>query len=492
MNRKYKILISIFAVMLVSLSVGLNVKTAVALGKTNIKIVDNTITKGEPGIMTVENEIKTALMPVGKCLYIYGGGWNENEDPSREDCRADTGANDETKTIGVPKIWENFYASQNSNYTPWDVDDLDFEKNPPCVHWGVDCSGYLGWVLQNITSKTNGFDTNALNNEGWVTYAQWIGFGLQHLNYGERLANPKADIIDNPEDPYEPEVAEADTESNLQYSYVPGNIYTFGKSGEYHCWLCLGQCNDGSVLLLHCSDPGIFICGTSPNYNENDPHACTSEALEIARTYMKRYYTDFYNKFGVIGKPGKIENDNASGYLKYSEFNWDESKLTDESGLRSLNPHQLMEKVYCETTSTANLKSTGQVPVLHFNDALVEPSSSTNSSIIYNRETVSDTNVKVNFQIPAGYKFDSISINGVDYTNALQANSNLADISVPISQQYDIVTASSSFVENSPSIEKSVSEVVSETAKTYDFSYYIIFAAIIIAALSVVFVVRKD
>lgn len=35
--------------------------------------INNTVTKGEPGVMTVENEIKTALMPIGHCLYIFGG-----------------------------------------------------------------------------------------------------------------------------------------------------------------------------------------------------------------------------------------------------------------------------------------------------------------------------------------------------------------------------------------------------------------------------------
>ncbi len=35
--------------------------------------ISNTVTKGEPGVMTVENEIKTALMPIGHCLYIFGG-----------------------------------------------------------------------------------------------------------------------------------------------------------------------------------------------------------------------------------------------------------------------------------------------------------------------------------------------------------------------------------------------------------------------------------
>ena len=26
---------------------------------------------------TLENLLKTALLPIGKTMYIYGGGWNE-------------------------------------------------------------------------------------------------------------------------------------------------------------------------------------------------------------------------------------------------------------------------------------------------------------------------------------------------------------------------------------------------------------------------------
>lgn len=50
--------------------------TQIAVAKTNeaVPTISNTVTKGEPGVMTVDNEIKTALMPVGHALYVYGGG----------------------------------------------------------------------------------------------------------------------------------------------------------------------------------------------------------------------------------------------------------------------------------------------------------------------------------------------------------------------------------------------------------------------------------
>ena len=104
-NVKFKSIVAacVFAVLLAMACIGINVAKADAAAN-GVPIISDTVIKGQPGVMTVENEIKTALMPVGHALYIYGGGWNENEDPSREGEPADTGANPETETIGVPQI----------------------------------------------------------------------------------------------------------------------------------------------------------------------------------------------------------------------------------------------------------------------------------------------------------------------------------------------------------------------------------------------------
>lgn len=101
---------------------------------------------------------------------------------------------------------------------------------------GVDCSGYLGWVFQNITAQPNGFDTNGIGNPGWVTYAQNIGFGLEHKGYGARITNPYTSglNIDEAEDIYG-QIKNPST----GYDYRPGDIYTFEchekGHGEYHC-----------------------------------------------------------------------------------------------------------------------------------------------------------------------------------------------------------------------------------------------------------------
>ena len=44
--------------------------------------------------------LRTALLPVGSTMYVYGGGWNE----------ADTGAGIEAVTLGVSAEWAEFAA----------------------------------------------------------------------------------------------------------------------------------------------------------------------------------------------------------------------------------------------------------------------------------------------------------------------------------------------------------------------------------------------
>ena len=56
--------------------------------------------------MTLENLLKTALLPIGNTMYIYGGGWNEE----------DTGAGIEAITIGVSPKWVEFAIKQDSSY----------------------------------------------------------------------------------------------------------------------------------------------------------------------------------------------------------------------------------------------------------------------------------------------------------------------------------------------------------------------------------------
>lgn len=78
------------------------------------------------------------MQPVGQTLYVWGGGWN-NED---------TAASETSRHIGVCPEWKGFFDSQDSSY---DFYDYAIGKNgkaetpiPAYIPLGLDCSGYRG------------------------------------------------------------------------------------------------------------------------------------------------------------------------------------------------------------------------------------------------------------------------------------------------------------------------------------------------------------
>ena len=98
-----------------------------------------------PGRRTVLNLLRTAMQPMGTTLYIYGGGWNEQ----------DTGADVAARAPLPSPAWRAFFLSQNAAY--------DYRRflDPRFRRCGLDCSGYLGWTLcATLHSKPQ--------NEGYV------------------------------------------------------------------------------------------------------------------------------------------------------------------------------------------------------------------------------------------------------------------------------------------------------------------------------------
>lgn len=197
--------------------------------------------------------------------------------------------------------------------------------------------------------------------------------------------------------------------------------------------MSLGQCSDGSVLFVHSSAPGVYIGGTVP------VDGGTSIATQISSEYMKRYYTDFYNKFFPLSKPGSVEDGTCHGYLRFGQFKWNDAKLMDPQGLRSLDPAELLSAIYCETTASVESTFEGEVPQIKFNDALVETSVNSNDLVTYNRNSESDTTMNINLNVLSGANLTSVVVNDVDYS--AQLSGSTAIITVPISDGYKIFTS---------------------------------------------------
>lgn len=255
-----------------------------------------------PGKKSIGNLLLTALWPVGSTMYVWGGGWNE----------ADDGAGVEARRIGISPCWKVFADRQTKDY--------DFEKTRYQIHDGLDCSGYVGWVLYNIFEKEN-------CRAGYVMPSTYMAWEFAGAGWGK---------------------------------YTPADQVKDWKAGDImsmkgHVWIALGMCSDGSVLLLHASPPGVILCGTALEgaWTQEDgvkgdgmerdgaKGLKTSQAIELAKAYMKKYYPNWYERFPECGRD--------TSYLKNSnQMRWSQEVLADPEDLRNKTGEEVLAWMFGE------------------------------------------------------------------------------------------------------------------------------------------------
>ena len=183
---------------------------------------------------TLKQFLRIAIQPVGETMYVWGGGWNED----------DTAAGVEALTIGVSKKWKAFFEKQDRHYNT--------AKTRYMIHEGLDCTGFIGWALYNLFP----------NKEGYVMKSGVLTKTLSEYKWGEWIPSKKVN------------------------SHIAGDI--MGMSG--HVWISLGTCCDGSVVILHSSPPGVSLYGTQTGLKK-------SEAVKIAEYYISTYFPSWYKKY---------------------------------------------------------------------------------------------------------------------------------------------------------------------------------------------------
>jgi hypothetical protein len=197
-------------------------------------------------VKTVKQFLQIALLPVGETMYVWGGGWNEE----------DTAAGPEAMTIGVSPRWREFFNRQTSGY--------DYRNTRYQIHDGLDCSGFVGWALYNLFP----------NDTGYVMFAKDMVQTFANYGWGTRTA------------------------SNNVRDHKAGDI--MGNNG--HVWISLGTCSDGSVVILHSSPQGVMINGTQAGSSMTD-------AVWLAEHYMKNYFPLWYDKFPDLRRGGSYLTD---------------------------------------------------------------------------------------------------------------------------------------------------------------------------------------
>lgn len=234
-------------------------------------------TKKPPSLLDF---LEIACLPVGETMYVWGGGWNEE----------DTGAGIEAVTLGVSKAWASFAAKQDENY--------DYRETRYQIHDGLDCSGYVGWAVYNVLETENG-------NDGYVLSSGKMAEEFAFRGFGE---------------------------------YIPVKELSHWQAGDImsmkgHVWIVVGMCEDGSVLLLHSSPPGVSFCGTQL------PDGSKSKAVLLAEEVMETYYPEWYQRFPECARP-------FSYLTEASAMRWDRQVLNDEEGIAGKSAEEIISLLF--------------------------------------------------------------------------------------------------------------------------------------------------
>lgn len=235
---------------------------------------------------TLKKLLQTGLKPVGTTMYIWGGGWN----------KADTGAGKAATTIGLSPTWKKFYEKQDSSY--------DYTQYRYKITKGLDCSGYMGWTIYNTFNTKSG-------NEGYVMSATKMARTFATYGWGTYTASGKVK------------------------NYRAGDI----MSMQGHVWMVVGQCKDGSVVLLHSSPPGVQISGTETRSGNKN-----SQAVALAKKYMKKYYPKWYKRYSSDAKSNTYLT--QASRMRWSLYGTGKSVMRDPDGYRNMSAEQVLKDLF--------------------------------------------------------------------------------------------------------------------------------------------------
>lgn len=226
--------------------------------------------------------LKIAKVPMGSTAYVWGGGWNKE----------DTGAGKEAVTLGPSPRWAEFAALQDKDY--------NFKNTRYQIHDGLDCSGYVGWVLYNTFECENG-------KKGYVMSSSRMAEHFSRCGFGDYT--PAKEVCD----------------------WRAGDL----MSMKGHVWLVVGMCEDGSVVLMHCSPPGVILSGTKLSDGSN------SLAVALAEKYMREYFPQWYEKYPCCER-------DYSFLSQSSRMRWNRETLSDDEGLSLMTAEEVLALIFEE------------------------------------------------------------------------------------------------------------------------------------------------
>ena len=220
------------------------------------------------GKRTLKTYLQNALVPCGRTLYIWGGGWDDSD----------------ASIIGYQKKWQKFFKNHATS-------GYDYTSYRYSYGNGLDCSGFAAWTLYNTLYTESGGD--------WLVYQSTTVASTYYKKGWAKLSK----------------YAKSQT-------YRPGDVVSM----DGHVWISLGECSDGSVLLVHSSPKGVQISGTE------------GRAAKLAAYYMKKYFPEWPYEARTVG----------SSYLNYvGKARWKVTGkghiLSDPDGIQKMSADKVMK-----------------------------------------------------------------------------------------------------------------------------------------------------
>ncbi|MBE5995733.1 MAG: hypothetical protein E7240_00080 [Lachnospiraceae bacterium] len=244
---------------------------------------------------TILSLLKNAMVPCGRVLYIWGGG---HEEPIADGY------------AGYPDFWDSFYISHATD--DYNRHDYEWEKKA-----GLDCSGYVGWVVYNTLHSKSG--------------EEWLAFSTSEIkSIYLKKGYADSNYID----------FKAATTTTLPGKVYPGDLCIMAG----HVMICLGECSDGSVVFLHSAPAdgdggGVQISGTKrpvKNSQGKVEWKSDSQAAALAQKYMSKYFPEWpYGTRAALG----------SEYMKfaYGRVHWKSNVLSDPEGVSKMSADQVLK-----------------------------------------------------------------------------------------------------------------------------------------------------
>lgn len=260
---------------------------------------------GTAGERSLKNFIATAMMPVGNSLYIYGGHWDWQ----------DLGSSNLATSIGLSDKVTDFFLSQNENFSYMNRNNYSASYFPHqswnMYHFaGMDCSGYVGWAMYNTLHAISG-------EEGYV-----LGGSRQAYDFAQRGLG---------------------TFSRSGTGFQVGDVFSM----DTHVWIYLGDCPDGSFMILH-STPSASITGALGGGVQltGVGNSANCQAAQLASYYMETYFPIWGQRYNTNYQSKTAYASVGSNVTGKFSWNISPSGLLDLDGYRYLTAEQILEDLF--------------------------------------------------------------------------------------------------------------------------------------------------